>query len=123
MPVRCSAPDRACTSGSGGEVRAASGGDGASSPDEKVVLRIANWEEYIDEGGWDEEEIIELDDRAGTSILGENSMVEDFEQWYLDTYGVEVEVEYSTFGTNEDLYNQMTLEMSSIWSARRNTCL
>ena len=94
---------------SGGEVRAASGGDGAAAPDEKVVLRIANWEEYIDEGGWDEEEIIELDDREGTSILGENSMVEDFEQWYLDTYGVEVEVEYSTFGTNEDLYNQMTL--------------
>ena len=57
----------------------------------------------------DEEEIIELDDREGTSILGENSMVEDFEQWYFDTYGVEVEVEYSTFGTNEDLYNQMTL--------------
>ena len=94
---------------SGGEVRAASGGDGAAAPDEKVVLRIANWEEYIDEGGWDEEEIIELDDREETSILGENSMVEDFEQWYLDTYGVEVEVEYSTFGTNEDLYNQMTL--------------
>ena len=65
--------------GSGGEARAASGGDGASAPDEKVVLRIANWEEYIDEGGWDEEEIIELDDREETSILGENSMVEDFE--------------------------------------------
>src|SRR5699024_10553288 len=94
---------------SGGEVRAASGGDGAAAPDAPVVLRIANWGEYIDEGGWDEEEIIELDDREGTSILGENSMVEDFEQWYLDTYGVEVEVEYSTFGTNEDLYNQMTL--------------
>ncbi len=76
---------------------------------EKVTLRIANWEEYIDEGDWDEEEAIDLDDREGTVILGENSMVEDFEQWYLDTYGTEVEVEYSTFGTNEDLYNQLTL--------------
>lgn len=75
----------------------------------KVTLRIANWEEYIDEGDWDEEEAIELDDRDHTVIFGENSMVEDFEQWYLDTYGVEVDVEYSTFGTNEDLYNQMTL--------------
>ena len=55
--------------GSGGEVWAASGGDGASASDEKVVLRIANWEEYIDEGGWDEEEIIELDDREVRSGL------------------------------------------------------
>ena len=91
-------------------VQAASAGNaGKVSGEGKVTLRIANWEEYIDEGDWDEEEIIELDDREGTSIFGENSMVEDFEQWYLDTYGVEVEVEYSTFGTNEDLYNQMTL--------------
>ena len=45
----------------------------------KVTLRIANWEEYIDEGDWDEEEAIDLDDREGTVILGENSMVEDFE--------------------------------------------
>lgn len=76
---------------------------------EKVTLRIANWEEYIDEGDWDEEEAIDLDDREGTVILGENSMIQDFEQWYLKTYGTEVEVEYSTFGTNEDLYNQLTL--------------
>lgn len=76
---------------------------------EKVTLRIANWEEYIDEGGWDEEEAIDLDDRNSTVILGENSMVDDFEEWYRDTYGTEVEVEYSTFGTNEDLYNQLTL--------------
>lgn len=75
----------------------------------KVTLRIANWEEYIDEGDWDEEEAIDLDDREGTVILGENSMVEDFEEWYRETYGIEVDVEYSTFGTNEDLYNQLTL--------------
>ena len=81
----------------------------AAENQEKVILRIANWEEYIDEGDWDEEEAIDLDDRAGTTILGENSMVEDFEEWYLKTYGVDVDVEYSTFGTNEDLYNQLTL--------------
>ena len=65
---------------------APAGNAGKVSGDGKVTLRIANWEEYIDEGDWDEEEIIELDDREGTSILGENSMVEDFEQWYFDTY-------------------------------------
>ena len=72
-----------------------------------VTLRVCNWEEYIDEGGWEEDEVIELDD--GTRILGSNSLVEDFEEWYLKTYGEEVKVEYSTFGTNEELYNQLTI--------------
>ena len=43
---------------------------------EKVVLRVCNWEEYIDLGDWDEEETIEL---PSADIIGENSMVEDFE--------------------------------------------
>lgn len=81
------------------------GGCGKSS-DGKVVLRIANSEEYIDEGGWDADEAIELED---ATILGENSLIDDFEEWYQETYGIEVEVEYSTFGTNEELYNQMSL--------------
>ena len=67
----------------------------------KVTLRVCNWEEYIDLGDWDEEETIDLE---SGDIIGVNSMVEDFEAWYLEHYGVEVEVEYSTFGTNEDLY-------------------
>ncbi len=75
--------------------------------DEVLTLRIANCEEYIDEGDWDEEETIELSD--GSKILGENSMVDDFEDWYKETYGKEIRVEYSTYGTNEDLYNQLTL--------------
>ena len=73
---------------------------------EKVVLRICNWEEYIDLGDWDEEETIDLD---SGDIIGENSMVDDFEDWYLRTFGIDVDVEYSTFGTNEDLYNMLTL--------------
>lgn len=72
-----------------------------------VTLRVCNWEEYVDEGDWDEDEIITLDD--GTEIYGENSLIQDFEDWYFDTYGEEVKVEYSTFGTNEELYNQMTI--------------
>ncbi len=72
-----------------------------------TVLRVANCEEYIDEGGWDEDETIVLED--GTEICGVNSLVEDFEVWYEETYGEKVVVEYSTYGTNEELYNQMSL--------------
>lgn len=72
-----------------------------------TVLRIANWEEYIDEGGWDEDERIDLED--GTEIFGEKNLLDEFEEWYEQTYGERVRIEYSTFGTNEDLYNQMTL--------------
>ena len=85
-----------------GTAFAADAGAGA----EKVKLRICNWEEYIDLGGWDEEETIDLE---SGDIIGENSMVEDFEAWYEETYGIDVDVEYSTFGTNEDLYNMLTL--------------
>lgn len=81
-------------------------GCGAGEDDGTTVLRIANWEEYLDEGGWGEEERIDLD---GTVIFGEDHMEEEFESWYEETYGEKVRVEYSTFGTNEDLYNQMTL--------------
>lgn len=72
----------------------------------EVVLRVCNWEEYIDEGDWDEEETIDLE---SGDIIGENSIVKDFEEWYYETYGIRVRVEYSTFGTNEDLYNMLTL--------------
>ncbi len=74
--------------------------------EEETVLRVCNWEEYIDLGDWDEEETIDLD---SGDIIGVNSMVEDFEAWYEETYGKKVRVEYSTFGTNEDLYNMLTL--------------
>ncbi len=74
--------------------------------EETVTLRVCNWEEYIDLGDWDEDETIELE---SGNIIGENAMVEDFEDWYYETYGVRCKVEYSTFGTNEDLYNMLTL--------------
>ena len=54
--------------------------------DNEIVLRVCNWEEYIDLGDWDEEEeLIELDN--GTQILGVNPMYEDFEDWYYETTG------------------------------------
>ena len=83
-----------------------SSGCGRSSDEDVLVLRIANCEEYIDEGEWEEDEVIELDD--GT-VFGENALVDDFCEWYKDNYGIDVVVEYSTYGTNEELYNQMSL--------------
>lgn len=74
--------------------------------EKEVTLRICNWEEYIDLGDWDEDETIELD---SGNILGENTMMDDFQEWYYETYGIRVNIEYSTFGNNEDLYNMLTL--------------
>jgi spermidine/putrescine transport system substrate-binding protein len=79
----------------------------AATNDDTLVLRVCNWEEYMDLGDWDEDEVIELDN--GTEIFGENPLYEDFEEWYYENYGKKVKVEYSCFGTNEDLYNQLTL--------------
>lgn len=78
-----------------------------SEKEDVVTLRIGNWEEYIDYGDWDSDETIELED--GTKIIGENSMIDDFEEWYEKKYHQKVKVEYSTFGTNEDLYNQIVI--------------
>jgi spermidine/putrescine transport system substrate-binding protein len=79
----------------------------AATNDDTLVLRVCNWEEYMDLGDWDEDEVIELDN--GVEILGVNPLYEDFAEWYYENYGKKVKVEYSCFGTNEDLYNQLTL--------------
>lgn len=79
----------------------------AAGKGDVITLRVCNWEEYMDLGEWDEEERIELEN--GVSILGEQPLYKEFEDWYRKTYGKEVRVEYSCFGTNEDLYNQLTL--------------
>lgn len=82
------------------------GGCTATPTDDTLVLRVCNWEEYIDEGDWDAEEVIDL---PNGDIIGDNSMIADFEQWYEDTYGQKITVAYSCFGSNEELYNQLTL--------------
>lgn len=85
---------------------AMSSADVVNAADKTITLRICNWEEYIDEGGWGDDELIDLDNG---DIFGENHIVSDFEDWYYENYGVRVKVEYSTFGTNEELYSQLTL--------------
>ncbi len=102
---------------------------------DEIVLRVYSWEEYIDdgdEGSFIYDELHEKDedgvvheiesdivdeaymaryeaetglpfDKQGTKII------DDFEAWYEKTYDRPIRVEYSTFGTNEDLYNQLKL--------------
>lgn len=85
---------------------------GCSGGSDEVILRVCNWEEYIDLGDRDEEELIEVydDELCPDGILGENSMVDDFTEWFNSSdFGFNVKVEYSTFGTNEDLYNRLSL--------------
>lgn len=84
-----------------------------SQTDETLVLKVANWEEYIDEGGWDEDELIDIenpyDEEAG-GVIGVNSIVDSFTEWFNSSdFGYNIKVEYSTFGTNEDLYNRLNL--------------
>lgn len=82
-------------------------GQSVSAQEKPIVLRVCSWEEYIDLGEWDKDEAIELDN--GTVIYGEKPLYEEFEDWYRETYGKTVRVEYSCFGTNEDLYNQLNM--------------
>jgi len=84
---------------------------GCAESSREVVLRVCSWEEYIDLGGWDDDELIDIDNPFGESegIFGENSMVDDFTEWFNSNHDYKVKVEYSTFGTNEDLYNRLSL--------------
>ena len=74
--------------------------------DDTIVIRVCNWEEYIDEGEWGEDEVIDLE---SCDIFSEDGLIADFENWYYETYGKRVVVEYSCFGTNEELYSQLNL--------------
>ncbi|MCR4903620.1 MAG: extracellular solute-binding protein [Butyrivibrio sp.] len=78
----------------------------AKAADDTIILRVCNWEEYMDLGEWAEDEIIDLE---SGDIYGELPLYEEFEDWYYENYGQRVKVEYSCFGTNEELYNMLTL--------------
>lgn len=71
-----------------------------------LTLKVGNWEEYIDQGGWADADSIKLP--SGT-IKSKNGIISDFEEWYYHTYGKHIKVEYSTYGTNEDLYSKLIL--------------
>ena len=54
-------------------------------------LNIYNWGEYISDGS---------DDTLDT--------IAAFEEWYEDTYGKKVKVNYTTFASNEDMYAKLS---------------
>ncbi len=62
----------------------------AIAPSRPQVLNVYNWGEYISDGSEDS-----LDTIAA------------FEQWYEETYGQKVAVNYSTFASNEDMYAKL----------------
>ncbi len=95
----------------GALVLGASAFGGCSKDENTVTLRVCSWEEYIDLGEWEDDELIDVENPyADGGIIGVNSMVDDFTEWFNSgDNGFKVKVEYSTFGTNEDLYNRLSL--------------
>ena len=56
----------------------------------KKVINVYNWGEYISDGG------------EGTMDVNAA-----FEEYYLETYGEPIEVIYSTYASNEDMYAKL----------------
>lgn len=61
-----------------------------------LELNVYNWGEYISDGS---------DDSLNT--------IKAFEQWYEETYGQKVKVNYSTFASNEDMYAKLSSDAVS----------
>lgn len=61
------------------------GGSGA------LTLNVYNWGEYISDGS-----------------EGSFDTIREFENWYKETYGQKVTVNYSTFASNEDMYSKIS---------------
>ena len=65
---------------------------GCSAESDVITLRVANWEEYIDLGDWGEDEFIDIDNEYSEDggVFGENSMVDDFVEWFNANHDYEV---------------------------------
>lgn len=62
------------------------------------VLRVASWDEYIDMGG--EDSYYSADSRP---------LYEEFEDWYKQTYGKTIKVEYIPLQDNETMYSKIKM--------------
>ncbi len=58
---------------------------------DSLTLNVYNWGEYISDGS-----------------EGSFDTVREFEKWYKETYGQKVDVNYTTFTSNEDMYNKLS---------------
>ncbi len=61
------------------------------------VLRVASWDEYIDEGGED------------SYVPDSRALYEEFETWYKEQTGKSVTVEYVAVPDNETMYNKIKM--------------
>lgn len=61
---------------------------------EVIELRVYNWEDYIS-----------VDDGSGESV----DLIKKFEQHCKEKFNLNVKVKYSTFGTLENMYNELML--------------
>jgi spermidine/putrescine transport system substrate-binding protein len=62
-------------------------------PSADVTLRVYNWGGYIYE--------------KDPEVAGDLDLVDQFEQWYEEEYGVSVNVQYDKYGTNEEMYTNV----------------
>ena len=56
-----------------------------------LTLNVYNWGEYISDGS-----------------EGSLDTIKAFEAWYQENYGQKVKVNYTTFASNEDMYNKLS---------------
>lgn len=72
--------------------------------DTALVLRVYNWEDYISEP---------TENADGTVEDDYVDLIAEFEESYFEETGTRVRVEYSTFGTNENMYNELQINPGS----------
>lgn len=63
---------------------------GCAGRDNTLVLNVYNWGEYISDGS------------EGTMDVNA-----EFEKYYYETYGQKLKVNYTTYASNEDMYNKL----------------
>ena len=61
-----------------------------SCGEETITLNVYNWGEYISDGS-----------------EGSLNVNEEFENYYFETYGVHLKVNYTTYASNEDMYAKL----------------
>ena len=70
----------------------------AAQTRDENILRVASWDEYIDMGG--EDSYYSSDSRP---------LYEEFEDWYKETYGKTIKVEYVALQDNETMYSKIKM--------------
>ena len=63
----------------------------ACGSSDELTLNVYNWGEYISDGS-----------------EGSFDTIREFENWYEETYGQAVKVNYDTYASNEDMYNKIS---------------